>query len=226
MKNKTKNKAILTGKITEPLVFQTDQGLFNLVPLNQSVSNKLRANEGKGMVTLHGSFLRRKIEKDDQIEYRGEIQVSNVGDAFNGIHSIELCGFLGCDPHVAYPPTDGDPEVTLSVATNDSRPDPQKRGNWKQETTWHKVICKGETAVLVAEDLRKSSFVRVEGLLSQRRSRRGIVFEVLANSVNGTVLKTDPQHEEKFQQMVAGLREDQSRTSLFDDTPIVIIDLN
>lgn len=225
-KNPTKNKAILTGNIGDPSAIVTECGIFNLIPLNAKVQKSIMDFVGCGPVTLLGSFLRKRVEIDDKVVYLTEIQVSQVGLANTGVQSMEICGFLGRDPHIAYPPDSGEPVVTLSVATNDYRPNPEFLGRWIEETTWHKAVSIGEEAVALAEKLTKGSFVRVEGRLKQRRGKQGTVAEVLVNGLNGHKLVPPLAHEEKFQRMLQAVQEKQSSPLFSIEEPeIIIIDL-
>jgi len=223
-KNKTKNKAILTGKIEDGSVLVTEHGLFNIVPVSEAVKKEIEIVTGQ--VTILGSFLRKRIEGQEKITYRTEVLVSKVGPSQQGVNSIELCGFLGREPHIAYPPDDTEPIVTLSIGTTDYRPDPDKKGSWLKETTWHKSIAKGELAVTTVEKMKKGSFSRVEGRLVQRRGKRGTVAEVMINGINGVQLTAPVEHEEKFQRMLTELQEKQSSPLIEIEEPeIIIIDL-
>ena len=81
-------------------------------------------------------------------------------------NKIILKGRVGKDPEVKNLKF-GD-IVELSVATSDSWKD-KESGEWKNNTSWHKVVCKGDYATKYASKyLKKGANVMVEGKQENR----------------------------------------------------------
>jgi single-strand DNA-binding protein len=72
----------------------------------------------------------------------------------------EVIGHLGSDPTIKYLPS-GRAVANLSIATTSVWKDAQ--GAKREATEWHRVVVWGQRAELVAEHLRRGSYVRVVG---------------------------------------------------------------
>jgi single-strand DNA-binding protein len=72
----------------------------------------------------------------------------------------EVIGHLGSDPTLKYLPN-GRPVANMSIATTSVWKDAQ--GNKREATEWHRIVVWGRRAELVAEHLRRGSYVRVVG---------------------------------------------------------------
>lgn len=79
-------------------------------------------------------------------------------------NSVQLIGHLGADPKVKNL-ENGSKNVTLNIATNESY---KVKGEWKEETQWHRVVAWNRTADRAEEYLKKGSFVLIEGKLTHR----------------------------------------------------------
>jgi single-strand DNA-binding protein len=83
------------------------------------------------------------------------------------VNKAILVGNLGRDPEVRRM-SNGDPVVTLRVATGETWRDKQS-GERKEKTEWHQVVIFNEGLAKVAEQyLRKGSKIYVEGQLQTR----------------------------------------------------------
>lgn len=73
-----------------------------------------------------------------------------------------VAGYVGKDPTLN--DTNGGPVANLSIATSTSWKD-KRTGERKEKTEWHRITAFGSTAQLVAEYIRKGSYLTVEGHL-------------------------------------------------------------
>lgn len=84
------------------------------------------------------------------------------------VNKAVILGHLGRDPEVRRN-AQGDPIVTLSVATSESWRD-KASGERKERTEWHRVVIFNEGLAKVAESyLKKGSKVYLEGQLQTRK---------------------------------------------------------
>ena len=78
----------------------------------------------------------------------------------SALNKVMILGRVGRDPELKQ--TKSDTALTVfSVATTESYKD--RAGNKKEETEWHKIVCWGKTAEIVAKYLHKGDLVYVEG---------------------------------------------------------------
>ncbi|MDB5582792.1 MAG: single-stranded DNA-binding protein [Bradyrhizobium sp.] len=85
-----------------------------------------------------------------------------------GVNKVILVGNLGSDPEVRRT-QNGNPIVTLSVATSDSWRD-KATGERREKTEWHRVVIFNEGLAKIAEQyLKKGSKVYLEGALATRK---------------------------------------------------------
>jgi len=84
------------------------------------------------------------------------------------VNKVILVGRCGKDPEIRRM-TNGEPVVTLSVATSETWKD-RASGERKEKTEWHRVVIFNEHIAKVAEQyVRKGSHVYVEGSLQTRK---------------------------------------------------------
>jgi len=84
------------------------------------------------------------------------------------VNKVTLLGNVGKDPEVRRM-TNGDPVVSLSVATSETWKD-KASGERKEKTEWHRVICFNDHIAKVIEQyVRKGSKVYLEGSLQTRK---------------------------------------------------------
>lgn len=78
------------------------------------------------------------------------------------VNKIILVGNLGSDPELRHTQK-GNAVLNLSLAT--SRGVRGSAGDWKEETSWHRVTVWGKRAEICAKYLKKGNRVYVEGIL-------------------------------------------------------------
>lgn len=84
--------------------------------------------------------------------------MSTVNKAF-------LIGYVGADPEVRT--TKNDKKVAnFSVATTESWQD--NEGEWQDKTTWHNVVAWAGWAEWAEKNIKKGSYVRVEGPIQKQ----------------------------------------------------------
>ncbi len=83
----------------------------------------------------------------------------------NSLNKVMLIGYTGKDAEVRYSNT-GLAVLTVTLATN--QPFKDSDGNWKENTTWHDIVCFGNLAERFKETLKKGKRVYVEGKISKR----------------------------------------------------------
>ena len=79
----------------------------------------------------------------------------------SSVNRTTTIGRLGADPEIKMAGSTS--LVTVSVATSESRPNPQ--GGWIEDTEWHTVKVWGETAKYFHRKCRKGTQVYIEGSL-------------------------------------------------------------
>jgi len=79
-------------------------------------------------------------------------------------NKIIIVGYLGRDPELRYTP-DGTPVCNFSVATTERKKD--KSGEFRDVTTWFRVVLWRRQAEIAAQYLAKGRQVYVEGRLTQ-----------------------------------------------------------
>lgn len=84
--------------------------------------------------------------------------------ARGGVNKVILIGNLGADPELRRIPNSGMAVVELSIATNESRRNPQT-GAYDDYTEWHKVTLYDKLAEVAHNYLRKGKKVYIEGRL-------------------------------------------------------------
>ena len=226
---KSYNKVVMTGDIDGPTpVLITETGLFDLVPVTPQAIRNLQGPRQQVQVTGH--FARRRVEDGDKSFYRTEILATEIGPKKGPllVNFVEVGGHLGREPHIAYPAAGDEPVVSLAVATNDARPDPKNPGKWLPETTWHKAVAKGEDALHAVQEMKKGSFVRLQGELRQRRGRFGAMVELQVHAINGRDLLDPAIREEQFQRLLAKVHEGRQEILplLIEEPEIIIINFN
>ncbi|MCF7801294.1 MAG: single-stranded DNA-binding protein [Candidatus Marinimicrobia bacterium] len=83
----------------------------------------------------------------------------------NSLNKVMLVGHLGADPDVRYTPK-GTAIANLSLATNETHKD--DKGEWVENTDWHKLVIWGKKAEFAEEYVKKGSMILVEGRLQTR----------------------------------------------------------
>lgn len=126
---------------------------------------------------------------------------------------IILKGRLGADPEVKSLKF-GD-IVEMSLATSESWKD-KKTGEWKNNSTWHKIICKGDHSTKYASKyLKKGMNIMVEGKQENRtyevEGKRRVSPEVVVGPFDGSISSTDPKPKEsqpKVESQTSGSSDD------------------
>ncbi len=135
-------------------------------------------------------------------------------------NKIILKGRLGQDPQVKNLKF-GD-IVELSLATSESWKDKQT-GEWKNNTSWHKIICKGDYATKYAsQHLKKGMNVMVEGKQEnktyEKEGTKRVSPEVVVGPFSGAILSTDPNPTKDVNQSNGASQVEKSDSSSnFDD---------
>jgi single-strand DNA-binding protein len=80
-------------------------------------------------------------------------------------NSVQLIGHLGADPEVKNI-SNGSKVATMRIATTERY---QSNGEWKEDTQWHRLAMWEQLAERAQNNLRKGSFVMVEGKLTHRK---------------------------------------------------------
>lgn len=107
------------------------------------------------------------------------------------INSVTLLGHLGRDPEIKYT-NSGQTVCNASIAT-EKRWKPKDGGDWKKNTTWHKIVAWGKLAEVLGAT-SKGNLILVQGELTNRswENKEGVkqyVTEILARLV---VLAKEP----------------------------------
>ena len=84
-----------------------------------------------------------------------------------GVNKAIIVGNLGRDPELRQS-TNGDPLVTLNVATSDAWKD-KTTGEQKEWTEWHRIVFFRRLAEIVGQYLQKGSRIYVEGTIRTRK---------------------------------------------------------
>lgn len=102
-----------------------------------------------------------------------------------GVNKAILIGNLGRDPELRYTST-GTAVANFTMATSESFNN--KKGEREERTEWHRIVCWGRTAELVAQYLSKGRTVYVEGRIQtreweDREGQKRRTTEIVAQSV-------------------------------------------
>lgn len=81
------------------------------------------------------------------------------------LNQVVLVGRAGKDPELIAT-SSGSSVGKLTVATDDRE---KVNGEWQKVTEWHKVVCFGKLADLVAQYVHKGSLVSVVGRIKTRK---------------------------------------------------------
>ena len=79
---------------------------------------------------------------------------------------VQLIGHVGNEVELSKTKNEN-PFVNLSLATNESYMD--KTGQWETKTQWHKLICWGQLAERVCNQIQKGDQLLVRGKLQYRK---------------------------------------------------------
>tara|TARA_B100000700_G_scaffold294580_1_gene356691 strand:+ start:5966 stop:6472 length:507 start_codon:yes stop_codon:yes gene_type:complete len=119
-------------------------------------------------------------------------------DMAGSVNKVILIGNLGRDPEVRHT-NDGNPIVSLSVATSESWRD-RNSGERRERTEWHRVVIFNERLGEVAQKyLQKGSKIYVEGQLATRKwtDQQGAekyTTEVVLNRFRGELTMLDSRN--------------------------------
>lgn len=102
------------------------------------------------------------------------------------INKVTLIGFLGKDPEIRATES-GVKVCTFSVATNETYKD--KNDQWQTLTEWHNIVAWRFLAEKAERELKKGSFVYIEGKITYKKytDKEGIeryTSEIVANTLN------------------------------------------
>lgn len=81
------------------------------------------------------------------------------------INKVQLTGNLGADPEVKNI-ENGNKRASFSLAINETFK--TRSGETSTKTEWHNIVAWGKVADQVEAELRKGSFVAIDGRLSSR----------------------------------------------------------
>lgn len=81
----------------------------------------------------------------------------------------------------------GDAVCSFSVATSEKWKD--KTGEWKENTTWHRIQCFGKLAEVAQTHVKKGSQVYVEGKITTRSWKDKDGVEKFSTDIKADVLK-------------------------------------
>jgi len=117
---------------------------------------------------------------------------------------IILVGHLGRDPEIR---AVGNTKVCkLALATSESWKD-KKTGEWKEETDWHQIELWGGSAEWAGKNLRKGSYVCVEGSYKNNNYEKDGVkhygSKVKAFKVDDLSPKSEVQNQQRDNQRAA-----------------------
>lgn len=87
----------------------------------------------------------------------------------NPNNKVQLTGNLGADPEVKTI-ENGTKRAAFSLAINDNYKN--RSGETVSRTEWHNIVAWGKVAEQVETELKKGSFVTIEGRLSSRLVRK------------------------------------------------------
>jgi len=79
-------------------------------------------------------------------------------------NNVRLLGNVVADPEVNYNPK-GIVVATICLATTEFWKD-KKTDEWKEENTWHTIICWGEMAKAIERRVKKGTSMTIEGRLA------------------------------------------------------------
>lgn len=83
------------------------------------------------------------------------------------LNKVELIGRVGGDPDQRFMPN-GTAVVNLTMATS-RRYKSKQTGEKVEEAEWHRVVCFGKLAEIIAEYVKKGRLIRIEGRLKTRQ---------------------------------------------------------
>ncbi len=83
-----------------------------------------------------------------------------------GVNRVMLVGSVGKDPESKHLPS-GSMVINFSVATSESWKDKQT-GQQQELTEWHRCVCFGKLAEIIAQYVKKGSKLYIEGSLRTR----------------------------------------------------------
>jgi len=102
------------------------------------------------------------------------------------LNRVQLVGFLGREPKIAYSET-GNPVVNLSVATTVTWYDRNNNNKKESRTDWHRIVAWRKLAETCSQFLHRGSQVLVEGRLQTRsyewKGETRFVTEVIASRI-------------------------------------------
>jgi single-strand DNA-binding protein len=81
------------------------------------------------------------------------------------VNKMIVIGYVGSDPEIRTT-GDGTKVANLSVATKKSWQDDQDE--WQDKTTWHNVVAWAGRADWTEENIKKGSYIRVEGPIEKK----------------------------------------------------------
>jgi len=132
---------------------------------------------------------------------------------------IILKGRLGSDPEVK--DLKFGTIVEMPLATSESWKD-KESGEWKNNSTWHKIVCKGDYATKYSSKyLKKGMNVMVEGKQENRtyevEGKKRVSPEVIVGPFGGSISSTDPKVKEEVKPSEP--KQDSGSLDLDDEIP-------
>jgi single-strand DNA-binding protein len=134
-----------------------------------------------------------------------------------GVNKVILVGLVGKDPESKVMPN-GTAVVNFSLATSDSWKD--KSGQQQESVEWHKLVCFGKLAEIIAQYVKKGSKLYLEGSLKTRSWDKDGVKQYATEIVVGEMQMLDGKPQESSQQSSQGRAAQSAPFADFDDSSL------
>ena len=115
-----------------------------------------------------------------------------------GVNKVILVGSVGKDPESKVMPN-GNAVVNFSLATSESWKD-KNSGQQQESVEWHRCVCFGKLAEIIAQYVKKGSKLYLEGSLKTRSWEKDGVKQYATEIVISEMQMLDGKHQESNQQ--------------------------
>lgn len=116
--------------------------------------------------------------------------------ASRGVNKVILVGLVGKDPESKVMPN-GNAVVNFSLATSESWKD--KSGQQQESVEWHRCVCFGKLAEIIAQYVKKGSKLYLEGSLKTRSWEKDGVKQYATEIVINEMQMLDGKPQESSQ---------------------------
>lgn len=113
-----------------------------------------------------------------------------------GVNKVILVGSVGKDPESKFMPN-GNAVVNFSLATSESWKD--KSGQQQESVEWHRCVCFGKLAEIIAQYVKKGSKLYLEGSLKTRSWEKDGVKQYATEIVVNEMQLLDSKPQESSQ---------------------------